>query len=305
MSFDKKDIISIRQLTKQDIEHILDIAGKIDLMRDKSSLLKGKILATLFYEPSTRTRLSFESAMLGLGGSVLGFSDPRVSSVSKGESLYDTVKMIEAYSDILVLRHPVEGAAKLAAETSSKPVINAGDGSNQHPTQTLLDLYTIKKAKKKISGLTVALVGDLKYGRTVHSLAYALSFYNVKLIFVSPESLKMPGYLTDELEEKGIKYEYNSSLKNALQDADIVYMTRIQKERFADQLEYEKLKGTYVLEASMLKQAKAGIRVMHPLPRVDEIAKDVDDTDAALYFEQAKNGVVVRQAIVAMLLGKL
>jgi len=297
-----KDIISITDLTKDQILKILELSKKIEAMKGKEKLLAGKILATVFYEPSTRTRLSFESAMLRLGGQVLGFSDPKISSVVKGETLHDTVKMLEGYSDIIVVRHRIEGAARLAAESTPIPIINAGDGANQHPTQTLLDLYTIQKSKGKFDGLTVAMVGDLKYGRTVHSLACALSLFKTKLIFVAPDSLKMP---EEFLKNLAVPYIETGDMQDALKKADVVYMTRIQKERFPDPVDYEKVKGVYVLTRELLDSAKKEIKVMHPLPRVDEITKDVDETTNAIYFEQAKNGVTVRQALLAMLLGKL
>ncbi len=305
MGFDKKDIISIRDFSKKEILYMLESAKKIESMQGREKLLRGKILATLFYEPSTRTRLSFESAMLRLGGSTTGFSDPKGSSVAKGETLSDTIRIVEGYSDIIVIRHPVEGAARLAADTAHVPIINAGDGANQHPTQTLLDLYTILKSKGRLDGLTVAMVGDLKYGRTVHSLAHALSLFDTRMIFVAPESLGMPDDLLDELKGKGVDLTSTASLKDAIRSADILYMTRIQKERFPDIVEYEKVKGVYVLSSAMLSSAKKGLKVMHPLPRVDEISTDVDATENAVYFEQAKNGVTMREALLAILLGRL
>ncbi len=300
-----KDIISIRDLTREQMLHILGLAKKTESLKSSDNLLAGKILATLFYEPSTRTRLSFESAMMRLGGRVTGFSDPAGSSVAKGETLYDTIKMVEGYCDIIVIRHPVDGAARLAADTAKVPVINAGDGANQHPTQTLLDLYTIQKSKGGLEKLKVAMVGDLKYGRTVHSLAYALSLFNCEMIFVSPKSLCMPTDLTDELRQKKIRFSEHEDMGIALKKADILYMTRIQKERFPDDVEYEKVKGVYVLTGEMLEGAKTGLKIMHPLPRVNEISKCVDDTENAIYFDQAKNGVIIREAVLAMLLGKL
>jgi aspartate carbamoyltransferase catalytic subunit len=304
MKFIHKDIISIRDFSKEEIEYLVALAGRLEGITDRHDLLKGRILATLFYEPSTRTKLSFESAMMRLGGRTLGFSDPKGSSAAKGESLFDTLKMVEAYSDIIVIRHPLEGAARLAADSVKVPVINAGDGANQHPTQTLLDLYTIVKSKGTLSGLKVAMVGDLKYGRTTHSLACALSHFGVSMIFVSPPSLRMPRDLLAELSLKNITYTETDSLTEALENADILYMTRIQKERFPDAIEYEKVRGVYVLTEKLLAQAKPELRIMHPLPRVDEIHPDVDSTSHALYFEQAKNGVVMREALLALLLGR-
>ncbi len=296
-----KDIISIRDFSKKDIDYFLELSEKIENM-DHSKLLRGKVLCNLFYEPSTRTRLSFESAMYRMGGKVTGFSDPKKSSYAKGETIYDTIKMVESYSDIVAIRSPIEGAARKSGRVAKVPVINAGDGANQHPTQTLLDLYTIKKSKGDINGLTISMVGDLKYGRTVHSLACALAHYDVKLIFVSPESLKMPD---DLLEELDIAYEETDNLNDALERSDIIYMTRIQKERFPDPIEYEKVKGVYVIRKKMLDSCKKDMKIMHPLPRVDEISEDVDNTAHALYFEQAENGVTVRMALLAYLLGAL
>jgi aspartate carbamoyltransferase catalytic subunit len=300
-----KDIVSIRKLSKEDILYILSLADRIHTANYSGDLLKGKILATLFYEPSTRTRLSFESAMMRLGGRIIGFSDPKISSVAKGETLYDTIKMVESYSDIIAIRHPSDGAAMLAAETAKIPVINAGDGANQHPTQTLLDLYTIMKAKGRLDGLKVGMCGDLKYGRTVHSLADAMAHFKSELVFISPPELQMPKEQLKELASRGVRFRETEDLQKAMKDLDILYMTRIQKERFADLVEYEKVKGCYVLDRSMLTAAKNDMKIMHPLPRVDEISTDVDDTPYQLYFEQAKNGVTVRMALLAMLLGKI
>jgi len=300
MEFKKKDIISIRDFSKEELLFLLELAEKMETLKGKETLLAGKVLSTVFYEPSTRTRLSFESAMSRFGGSIIGFSDPKISSVAKGESLHDTIKMLEAYSDIIAIRHPVEGAARWSAESSKVPVINGGDGANQHPTQTLLDLYTIMKTHGKLDGLTIAMVGDLKYGRTVHSLAAALDHFDCRLIFVAPDSLQMP---KEHLHELKVEYKETDNLQMALKVSDVVYMTRIQKERFPDPVEYEKVKGVYVLTKEMLADAKKGCKIMHPLPRVDEISKCVDETENAIYFEQAKNGVVMRQALLALLLG--
>ncbi|MFH2021438.1 MAG: aspartate carbamoyltransferase [archaeon] len=299
-----KDIISIRDFSKEDILYMLRLAKDIESIKDKGTLLKGRILATLFYEPSTRTRLSFESSMMRLGGSVIGFSDPKNSSVVKGETLYDTIKMVECYSDIIVIRHPVEGSARHAADIAKIPVINAGDGANQHPTQTILDIYTILKAKNTIDKLTIAMVGDLKYGRTVHSLASALAYFNVRLMLVSPPSLAMPSEIIAELDKKHISYVCTDKMDDALQ-ADIMYMTRIQKERFSDISEYDRVKGSYILTKESLHHAKSDLKIMHPLPRVNEIAQDVDETEHAYYFEQARNSIVVRQALLAYLLGEI
>jgi aspartate carbamoyltransferase catalytic subunit len=305
MRFDRKDIVSIRDFSKDEINYVLDLARRMEAMKGKEQLLRGKILASVFYEPSTRTRLSFESAMHRLGGTVIGFSDPKVTSVAKGETLYDTIKMMDGYSDIIVIRHHIEGAARLAAETAEVPVINAGDGANQHPTQTLLDLYTILKSKGTLDGLRIGLCGDLKYGRVMHSLAYAFSHFRSQLFLVAPESLRMPGDILAKLRAKSVEYFELNHLDEIMPKLDILYMIRVQKERFPDPLEYEQLTGSYVLSKKTLKNAKKGLKVLHCLPRVDEVTKGVDETDHALYFEQAKNGVTVRQALLALLLGRI
>ncbi|NOR85347.1 aspartate carbamoyltransferase [archaeon] len=299
-----KDLISVRDFTREKIEYILSIVKKIEAMPEKQQKLiaKGKIISSLFFEPSTRTKLSFESAAYSLGCSVIGFSGTSGTSVKKGETLSDTIRMASAYSDLIVMRHPLEGAAKKASEVSDVPVINGGDGSNQHPTQTLLDLYTIYKHKGTLDGLTVTLAGDLKYGRTVHSLAHALSlFNNNKILLVSPDILEMPDDILNEI--GGRVTIQKTSLVDAIKESDILYMTRIQKERFSDLQEYEQVKGFYILTKKMLADAKSDLKVMHPLPRVNEIAVDVDDTKHAIYFEQAKNGVPTRMALIALLLG--
>ncbi|MGC8912454.1 MAG: aspartate carbamoyltransferase [Thermoplasmata archaeon] len=301
-----KDIVSIKDLSNEEIEHILLTAKKmVDVAKGKKVLktLEGKILATAFFEPSTRTRLSFESAMLRLGGKCLGFSEPSMTSVAKGETLADTVRMLASYSDVIVIRHKFEGAARLAAEFSDKPVINAGDGAGQHPTQTLLDLFTIKEKFGKLDGINVALIGDLKYGRTVHSLAYALAKFNANLFFVAPESLQMPEHIVETLQEMGVKTNRCNTLEEVIEICDVFYMTRIQKERFPDIQEYTKVAGIFRLDANLLSRAKKESIVLHPLPRVNEIAADVDSTRHAMYFEQAFNGVPVRMAILSLLLG--
>lgn len=305
MDFNKKDVISIRDFSKEEILYILNLAGRIESMKDKGKLLCNKILATAFYEPSTRTRLSFESAMKKLGGEVIGFSEPGITSTAKGETVYDTIKMLEGYSDIIVIRHPVDGVARLAADTAKVPVINAGDGANQHPTQTLLDLFTILKIKGTLDNLKIGLCGDLKYGRVMHSLAHALSHFNSDLFFISPESLKMPEDFISLLKKNNTSYYEVENLNNVLGDLDILYMIRIQKERFPDPVEYKKLKGSYVLTKEMLKNAKKDMKILHCLPRVDEVSKNVDATEHAFYFEQAKYGVIIRQALLALLLGRL
>jgi aspartate carbamoyltransferase catalytic subunit len=303
MSFEGRDIVSIRDFSKGDLLHVLEVSKKME--RNKPKLLEGKILATLFFEPSTRTRLSFESAMCRLGGKVIGFSDEKVSSVKKGETIWDTAKMAERYSDVIVIRTPIEGSAKLAAEATSVPIINGGDGANQHPTQTLLDLYTIQKAKKNIDGLKVGFLGDLKYGRTVHSLAIALSHWKVDLYFIAPDALQMPEHYLKDLEEIGIKCYQTDDVFEVSKNLDILYVTRIQQERFPDPLEYEKYKNAYRLDRSLLSQIKDDMKIMHPLPRVGEINPELDETNHAIYFEQAGNGVTVRKAVLALVLGKV
>lgn len=302
MKFKGRDIVSIQDFTKKDLLHILKAAEKME--EDKPDLLVGKILATLFFEPSTRTRLSFESAMYKLGGKVLGFSDEKVSSVKKGETIWDTAKMADRYGDVIVIRSPVEGSARLAAEAAAVPVINGGDGANQHPTQTLLDLYTIRKTKKKIDGLKIGFLGDLKYGRTVHSLTIALSHWTVELYFIAPEALQMPGHYLRDLQEKAIPCHQTSDVLSVSGELDILYVTRIQQERFPDPVEYEKYKNTYRLDGSLLSHIKDGMKIMHPLPRVGEISPELDETSHAVYFEQAGNGVIVRKALLALVLGK-
>lgn len=301
-----KDLISINDLNKKDILFILDIAEKIEAKRIKPNL-GGQVLATLFYEPSTRTRFSFETAMKRLGGEVISMADIKSTSAAKGESLRDTIKVIGKYADIIVIRHPLEGSARLAAESTDKPVINAGDGANQHPTQTLLDLYAIRNSQNTLDKLKVALCGDLKYGRTVHSLAYALSFFDCELFFISPQSLAMPKYILEDLKNKKIKFQ---ELKiedpnNAMEKLDILYATRIQKERFPDLAEYEKVKDAYVITPKLLKKAKRNLRILHPLPRVKEITTDVDSTPYAFYFEQVGFGIPIRQALLSILLDKI
>ncbi len=303
MSFEGRDIVSIRDFSKGDLLHILKVSKEME--KDKPKLLEGKILSTLFFEPSTRTRLSFESAMCRLGGKVIGFSDEKVSSIKKGETIWDTAKMAERYSDVIVIRTPIEGSARLAAEATSVPVINGGDGANQHPTQTLLDLYTIQKAKKNIDGLKVGFLGDLKYGRTVHSLAIALSHWAVDLYFIAPDALQMPDHYLKDLGEIGIKCYQTDDVFEVSENLDILYVTRIQQERFPDPLEYEKYKNAYRLDRSLLNQIKDDMKIMHPLPRVGEINPELDDTNHAIYFEQAGNGVTVRKAVLTLVLGKV
>ncbi len=300
------DFVSIRDLTKKQMSEVLERAeGMIPYAsgEKRTRALEGRILGTLFYEPSTRTRLSFESAMLRLGGAVMGFSTPMGTSIEKGENLSDTIRVTESYADILVIRHPLEGAARLAADMSSKPVVNAGDGAGQHPTQTILDLFTMLQAKETLEGLNVVILGDLKFGRTVHSLSEALALFGANLTFVAPPSLEMPREVIADIESKGVKPHYSSSLGDAVREADILYVTRIQKERFADAAEYAKVAGTYRIDSRLLSQGKSTLSVMHPLPRISEISPDVDSTPHSLYFRQAANGIPVRMAILSMLLG--
>jgi aspartate carbamoyltransferase catalytic subunit len=297
-----KSLVSITDFSKEDYLRILDLAAEFEKNPDQS-LMKGFIVATLFFEPSTRTRLSFESAVNYLGGRIIGFSDSSSSSVSKGETLNDTIKIVSNYCDLIVMRHPLEGSARYASEVASVPVINAGDGANQHPSQTLLDLFSIKKTQGKLDNLNIFMVGDLKYGRTVHSLIMAMSKFNTTFHFVSPEELKIPGEYKIYLNNLGLKYYEHSDFTDIIEEADIIYMTRVQKERFSDPMEYEKTKNAYVLRASMLKQTKSNLKILHPLPRVNEIHTDVDELEKAYYFIQALNGVYTRQAIITSILG--
>jgi aspartate carbamoyltransferase catalytic subunit len=293
-----RHVVSINEFSKQDVERVLSRADEmLAAFPDTPRLLQGKILATLFFEPSTRTRLSFEAAMHRLGGSVIGFADPATSSVKKKETTADTIRMAAGYADAIVMRHPMPGSAKLAAEVSAVPVINGGDGDNQHPTQTLLDLFTIKKELGTLDGLRVAMVGDLKYGRTVHSLVTALNHWNADFKFIAPPQLAMP-----EQYKKGTKHSESASLD--VSDCDVVYMTRIQEERFPDATEFEKLRGVYVMTPAVLKTMKQKSIVMHPLPRVDEISWECDADQRCVYFKQARYGVATRMAILAMVMGK-
>jgi aspartate carbamoyltransferase catalytic subunit len=296
-----KSLVSIDDYTKEDYLRILDKAAYFEA-NPVQNILTGKVVATLFFEPSTRTRLSFESAVNKLGGKIIGFTDASSSSVQKGESLKDTIKTVANYSDLIVMRHPIEGSARYASEVSKVPVVNAGDGANQHPTQTLLDMYSIRKTQGKLEDLNIFLVGDLKYGRTVHSLLMAMSHFNPTFNFISPESLKMPKEYKLFLEKKGIKYYEHEDFTEYIKEADIVYMTRVQKERFSDPIEYEKVKDVYILRNEMLEGTKDNLRVLHPLPRVNEINVDVDNNPKAYYFDQALNGVYTRQAIISSIL---
>jgi len=303
LKFKGRDIISIKDFNRKEIDYILKTAETIEpLAKSGSDMLHGKMLATLFFEPSTRTRLSFEAAMHKLGGSAIGFAKPEIASVKKGENLADTIRVVENYADVIALRHPLEGAARLAAEFAQIPIINAGSGAEEHPTQALLDLYTILKEKDQIDGLNIALIGDLRYGRTVHSLAYALSLYDVKLHLISPELLRMRREVLDTIKKK-IEVVEKTGMEEALPEIDVLYMTRIQKERFADMAEYAKVKGAYKIDCDVLENVKKDMVIMHPLPRVDEIADEVDATPHARYFQQVWNGIVVRMALLALILG--
>ncbi|MFT4312909.1 MAG: aspartate carbamoyltransferase [Candidatus Woesearchaeota archaeon] len=300
-SLQNRDILSIWELSKDEILEILQKAHECEIAH--SDNLHNKIVATLFFEPSTRTRLSFESAAQRVGAKILGFSDISNTSVTKGETLSDTIRMVSSYADAIVLRHKLEGAARRASEVSTVPIINAGDGSNQHPTQTLLDLYAIYKTQGSIEQKTVALIGDLKYGRTAHSLAYALSLFSCKLVFISPKGLEMPTHICEMLDERQTQYEQVSSFPSDVSNFDILYMTRIQKERFVDEYEYNNIKHSFRIELSHTKNLKKTCKILHPLPRVDEIHTDVDNTPYAHYFQQAADGVYVRQALLLLLLG--
>lgn len=304
-----KDIISVKEFTRDDLEYIFGVAHEMRGMVERIGtfdLLKGKILANLFYEPSTRTSSSFTAAMERLGGSVVPINEVRYSSVSKGESLPDTIRTLECYADVIVLRHPETGSAAIAAKAARKPVINAGDGVGEHPTQALLDMFTIfeELGVGVVDGLTVTMLGDLKYGRTVHSLARLLSLYKVKLNYVSPEILRMPKEVMDEVAEKGIPQAEYGSLAEVLPETDVLYVTRVQKERFEDPAAYESVKGAFVVDSEIMKAAKKEMIVMHPLPRVGEVSVDFDDDPRAAYFRQMEYGLYVRMALLAMVLGK-
>jgi len=303
LGFEGRSVISIKDFTRQELDYILDVAEAMEPLYERGSdTLKGRVLALLFFEPSTRTRLSFEVAMKKLGGATIGFAGPEAASIMKGENLADTVRVVENYADAIVLRHPLEGSARLAAEFTSKPVINAGSGAEEHPTQAMLDLYTMRREKGRIDGLNIALMGDLRYGRTVHSLAYALSLYDVRLYLISPSELRMRREVLEEIRDKIPVVETND-LSSILPELDVLYITRIQKERFADPLEYEKIRGSYRIDRMSLSKAREGLIVLHPLPRVDEIAPEVDQMPYAKYFQQVRSGVVVRMALLALIMG--
>jgi len=298
----QKDILSIRELSLDSIQQVLDLAKNIK-QNPILKTLQNKIVAHCFFENSTRTRLSFESATFRLGGQVIGFSSDEALSVKKGETLEDTIRVVSTYCDAIVMRHPREGAARFAAEISDKPIVNAGDGANQHPTQTLLDLFSMQESQGKIDGLSIALVGDLKYGRTIHSLTQACELFDIRLYLVSPESLTLPESICDRLKKRGIRYSFHQTLEEVIPKVDILYMTRIQQERFS-KAEYPLIKNAYILTANHLKRAKANLKVLHPLPRVNEIDVDVDKLGHAYYFQQAANAVYVRQALLTLVLNE-
>lgn len=304
MDFLGRHIISSIDFTREEVEHLLDTAIHIENNKEKYvKIAEGKILATLFFEASTRTRLSFETSMLRLGGTYIGFSSEDVSSTKKGETIVDTIKTISNYADIIIMRHSLDGTAKLASKFSKVPIINAGSGSGEHPTQSLLDLLTIRSLKGKIDGLSIGLIGDLKNGRTTHSLSYLLSLYNVNLYFISPDALSMQYRVKDVLQRRGCFYKETNKFKKTLPELDVIYMTRVQKERFTDPDEYEKLKNSYILEEEDLKSIKDDAIILHPLPRVNEISAAVDKDPRAKYFEQTYYGVLLRKALLALILG--
>ncbi|MCD8185386.1 MAG: aspartate carbamoyltransferase [Rikenellaceae bacterium] len=297
----KKSLVSINDFSKDEIRHILELAADFEAEPAQRFLL-GKVIACLFFEPSTRTRLSFESAINRLGGRIIGFSDTNSTSTAKGETFHDTISTISNYSDLIVMRHPLEGAARYASEISRLPVVNAGDGANQHPSQTLLDLYSILKTQGSLDGINIMMVGDLKYGRTVHSLLQALSHFKTTFTFVSPKELRIPDEYKQYLFDRGIPYTETEAIEEHIDHADIIYMTRVQRERFIDPMEYERVKNAYILRNAMLAGTKENTRILHPLPRVNEIDTDVDSNPKAYYFQQTENGVYVRMAIISYLL---
>ena len=302
-----KDILSTEQISDDELSLILSTAARYEkalTAKMRLDVMTGQILATLFFEPSTRTRLSFEAAMERLGGQVISVADPKTSSAAKGESLADSVRTVAGYADVIVIRHPQQGAAAESARASDVPVINAGDGTGQHPTQALLDIYTIQKEKGRLKGLTVSLVGDLKNGRTVHSLVHLLARFGARMHFVAPPGLEMPPQIVSALREQRVTVTESSDLATAVRESDVLYVTRIQRERFEDPADYERLKSSYVVDMALVQRAKSGITIMHPLPRVDEIAVGVDSYEGAAYFRQAANGVPIRMALLALITGR-
>lgn len=297
-----KSLVSINDYTKAEWLHILKIAKKFEAKPPKN-LLAGKVIASLFFEPSTRTRLSFESAVAKLGGSYISFSDSKNTSTKKGESLKDTIRVVSKYADLLVMRHPVEGSARLASEVATVPVINGGDGSNQHPTQTLLDMYAIQKTQGKLDDLKIGFAGDLKYSRTIHSLIHAMSEFKTNFVLASPAQLESPESILLELKNKKCKYEETHSLVKAVADTDILYINRVQQERFANPLEYEVVRNMFVLKPEHLKKTKKNFKILNPLPRINEIDEAVDSDPRAYYFDQVEGGLYVRQALIASILG--
>lgn len=300
-----RDIVSIKDFSKQDLEFVFSSTDKISTLRpnEKSELGKGRTLGYIFYEPSTRTRMSFEAAMASLGGSSIGIFDPKSSSIEKGENLADTIRIIDLYSDVIILRHPLDGSSRFAGELSKNPIINAGSGSEEHPTQAMLDLYTMLKEKKKIDNLTIGIVGDLKYGRTVYSLLYALANYNVEVHLISPLILGIRKESIYDIRKKLKLYEH-SQLEDVLPKLDVIYVTRIQRERFPDMQEYEKVRGTYTIDKNTLAKAKSDVSIMHPMPRMEEISHSIDDTKNAIYFKQAAYGKELRAALLALVLNE-
>ena len=300
---DAHNFVTIANLSKEKLRYLIEMTAEFEKHPNRE-ILKGKIIATLFFEPSTRTRLSFETAANRLGAKVIGFTDPKVTSSTKGETLKDTIMMVANYADVIIMRHYLEGAAKYASEISPVPIINAGDGAHQHPSQTMLDLYSIYKTQGTLENLTITLVGDLKYGRTVHSLLMAMRHFNPSFCFIAPKELAMPAEYKQYCEEQGIRYVETENLsEETIADSDILYMTRVQRERFTDLMEYERVKDIYILKKSMLTKAKPSLKILHPLPRVNEISTDVDDTPQAYYFQQAGNGLFAREAIICDVLG--
>jgi aspartate carbamoyltransferase catalytic subunit len=300
-----KSLISLEELSKGEILELLRHASEFEKEPNRK-ILDGKVVATLFFEPSTRTRLSFETAVNRLGGRIIGFSDASTTSSTKGESLKDTIMMVSNYADLIIMRHYLEGAARYASEISPVPIINAGDGANQHPSQTMLDLYSIQKTQGRLDNLNIYLVGDLKFGRTVHSMLIAMRYFNPTFHFIAPNELKMPNIYKEFCKEHNMKfYEHSELSKEAIADADILYMTRVQKERFTDLMEYERVKDTFILRNDMLTNTKPNLRILHPLPRVNEIEQDIDTNPKAYYFQQAKNGLYVREALICNALNML